>query len=114
MAKKAVHRVGNGEAIGKPKPRARVFDWRTFDPAMIADDGAAPLAEELSTYRDRLKELLRRKGSYVLIKGRKVVGIFPLREQALRAAVHRFGGEPVLVKQIVAKEPVHELGHGST
>jgi hypothetical protein len=114
MAKKTVNRVGNGKALGKPKPRARIFDWRTFDPTMIADDGAAPLAEELSTYRDRLNELLRRKGCYVLIKGRKVVGIFRAREQALRAAVHRFGDEPVLVKQIVAKERIRELGHGST
>jgi hypothetical protein len=65
----------------------------------------------LVTYRDRLPELLADEGRYVLIKGRSVIGLFDDREEALREAVSRFRAEPVLVKQIRAREPIHEIGH---
>lgn len=68
------------------------------------------MAVHLVTYRDHLKELLRDKGKYVLIKGHDVIGIYEDEDTALREAVARFQDQPVLVKQIVAKEPVHTLG----
>src|SRR4051794_13292411 len=111
MAKKRAERVKDAGSSGERGPSARIFDWRRFDPAMIADDGAASLADELATYHDRLQELLRHEGQYVLIKGHEVIGIYPDREQALHEAVDRFRTEPVLVKQIVAREPVRQLGH---
>ena len=67
---------------------------------------------KLITYKDHLEELLERKGDYVLIKGRQVIGIFADRQEAIEKAVDLFGGEPVLVKQIVVKEPIHTLGGG--
>ena len=91
------------------KPAARLFDWSRFDPAMLAGDGGPSLVEELTTYRDRLPELLAREGAYVVIKGRDCT-ILEDRDAALRYAVEHYGAEPVLVKKIVAQEPVRGLG----
>jgi hypothetical protein len=91
------------------KPMARLFDWSKFAPSMIASEGRPSLVEELTTYRDRLPELLQREGSYVVIKGRDYE-ILDDRDAALRYAVEHYGSEPVLVKKIVAKEPVRGLG----
>lgn len=93
-----------GQAPGVP-----VFDWSTFDPSMIPPGGR--FADELTTYRDRLPELLAREGEYVVIKGRDVVGIFPTRQGAIREAIGEFGDQPALVKKIVAREPLAVLGH---
>jgi hypothetical protein len=91
------------------KPAARVFDWSQFDPSMIASDGRPSLVEELTTYRDRLPELLQREGAYVVISGRDYK-IFDDREAALQYAVQHNGSTPVMVKQIVANESVRGLG----
>jgi len=92
------------------RPKARLFDWRKYDPSMSLRNGTARLADELVTYRDRLQQLLKDEGRYVLIKGHEVVGIYDSREEALQHAVDRFRDAPVLVKRIVAKEPVCDLG----
>jgi hypothetical protein len=86
----------------------RFLNWHTLDPSPLK--GAGVLVDELTTYREHLKELLEREGDYVLIKGRQVIGVFADREQAVDKAVDLFGGEPVLVKKIVAKEPIHMIG----
>ena len=39
-----------------------------------------------------------------------IVGIFSDRDEALQQAVDRFRDTPVLIKQIVAKEPVVTFG----
>jgi hypothetical protein len=110
MRKKATERVNGKEETRKRRPQPRFINWRTFDPTK--DEGDRTLLEELITYKDHLEELLKRKGDYVLIKGRQVVGIFSEREQAVERAYDLFGGQPALVKQIVAKEPIHTLGGG--
>lgn len=109
MAKKANDRVQS--KAPKRSQRPRLFDWRTFDPAMIPDDGAPSFVKELTTYRDRLPELLEHEGEYVVIKGHEIIGFYPERVRALYEAASRFGNEPVLVKQVVAKEPVGTIGH---
>jgi hypothetical protein len=86
------------------------MDRRTFDPSTVRGTHAAELAEQLVTYRDNLEELLRHKGKYVLIRGREIIGIYIDEQDALREAAGRFGSEPVLVKQIVAKEPLFTMG----
>jgi hypothetical protein len=68
------------------------------------------LLEELITYKDHLDELLQRKGDYVLIKGRRIIGIFTDRQDAIEKAVALFGTEPALIKRIVAREPIITLG----
>ncbi len=91
------------------KPAARLFDWRKFEPSMVKGDDGPSLVEELTTYRDRLAELLEHEGCYVVIKGREYQ-ILPDREAALEYAMKRYWPEPALVQQIVAKQPFDTLG----
>ncbi len=108
MRKKPIERV-NGEGGAKtPRSQARFRNWRTFDPSKVVGD--LTLIEELTTYRDHLDELLKRKGDYVLIKGQRIIGIFADRQEAIEKAYDLFAEEPALVKQIVARERIHSLG----
>ena len=92
------------------KPAVRLFDWRKFDPSMVVtSDGRPSLVEEFTTYRDRLPELLRHEGAYVVIKGQEYK-ILPDREAALEYALKRYWPEPALVQKIVAKQPFDTLG----
>jgi hypothetical protein len=91
------------------KPVARLFDRSRFDPAMVKSDGRPSLVEELTTYRDRLPELLRHERAYVIIKGQEYK-ILPDREAALESALKRYWPEPALVQKIVAKQPFGTLG----
>jgi hypothetical protein len=109
--KRAMEQVVRGEAPRDGRPQAEDFDWRTFDPAMLRGEADAPLATELVTYRDRLDELLRHKGQYVLIKGPVVAGFFRDRRSAVAATIAAYGPGPVLIKKIVEREPVHRIGH---
>jgi hypothetical protein len=96
----------------KPRTRklaVRYFDWSKFDPSMVKSDGRPSLVEELTTYRDRLPELLEHEGAYVVIKGQDYK-ILPDREAALEYAMKRYWPEPALVQQIVAKQPFDTLG----
>ena len=90
-------------------PSGDFFDWRTFEPSMLEGGTKAPLATELTTYRDRLDELLQHKGEYVVIKGREIAGFFRNR----RSAVEAYGPVPCLVRKVVEKEPIHRIGHAS-
>ena len=103
-------KAGESGESGPVMPRREYFDWRTFDPA-IHLQADTPMAEELATYGEHLGELLPHEGQYVLIKGREIVGIFPTMREALDEAVDRFGGEPAMVMQIAALEPIEVLGH---
>jgi len=109
-SKKPIKRTRNSGEERPPHPKPRLFDWSKYDPAMAQQDNGDTLADELVTYRDRLKDLLKNKGEFVLIKGREVVGIYESRDDALKQAVNRFQDAPVLIKQIVAKEAVRDFG----
>ncbi len=86
----------------------RSFDWRDFRPEML--QGQSTFAVELTTYRDHLDSLLADSGKYVVIKGRDIIGIHNDFDEAVEAAF-QFVPEPVLVKQIVEREPIREVGH---
>jgi len=101
-AKKSPRRADHHRATKPRLPKQEYMDWRTFDPSTVRGTNAAELAEQLVTYRDHLDELLRHEGKYVVIKGREIVGIYADRDKALIEAATRFGGEPAMVKQIVA------------
>jgi len=79
MAKKPIQPKRSNGASKRGKPKVELFDWRKFDPSMIKVDSGARLTDELTTYRDRLDELLQNKGKYVVIKGCSVVGIYEAR-----------------------------------
>jgi hypothetical protein len=108
-----VERGVHGEAAGDGGSQGDFFDWRTFKPSMLEGGAKAPLAAELTTYRERLDDLLQHKGQYVVIKGREVAGFFRGRRSAVEAAVAKYGRGPFLVKKIVEKEPIWRIGNAS-
>jgi hypothetical protein len=65
-----------------------------------------PLERELTTYREKLPELVQHEGKYVLIHGEEVVDTFATYEDALKQGYKQFGLEPFLVKQIQTAERV--------
>lgn len=69
-----------------------------------------PLAEELRTYEAHLPAWADREGQFVLIRGREILGLFPRHEQALEAGYDQVGSGPFLVKQVLAHEPIYQLG----
>ncbi len=72
----------------------------------VRKDPVAEIAQEIATYRSRLPELLAHEGQFVLIKGDQVIGFFEDDSEAIREGRRRFGLVPILVKQIMAIEPV--------
>ena len=68
------------------------INWRDFEPSWLPGGEQAPLAFELLTYRDRLDELLRHEGQYVVMKGKSVLGYYRDRATALAAAFKEYGG----------------------
>ena len=102
-------------STGKPTPAAPAspgfIDWRDFDPSWLPGGEQAPLATELVTYRDHLDELLKHKGRFVVIRGQSILGYYRDRRAALAAAYDEYGAIPVLVKQVVEREPVRRLGN---
>jgi hypothetical protein len=65
-----------------------------------------PYEEELATYLEKLPELLADAGSYAVIRGRELLGVYGTYEDALKAGYARYGVAPFLVKQINAVEQV--------
>ena len=65
-----------------------------------------PLERESATYREKLPELSKHEGRYVLIHGTDVVDTFASYEDALRQGYRQFGLQPFLVKQIQSSELV--------
>jgi hypothetical protein len=92
------------------KPKVEYFHWSKFDPSMVTERKGQPsLIEELTTYRDRLPELLQHEGAYVVIKG-KTCKILPDRDSALEYSLKQYWPEHALVMKIVAKQIVGSLG----
>ena len=106
MSHKPIGTIRSSQARRRRSPR--VIDWLKTDPSKI--QGQDALSEEMTTYAVQIRELLKRRGQYVVIKGSEVIGVFPDRETAAEAAVERFGTAAVLIKQIVPSEPVRSLG----
>jgi hypothetical protein len=69
-----------------------------------------PLADEVRTYEAHLPEWTDREGQYVLIRGGDVLGFYSRHDEALEAGYARFGNTSFLVKQVLAHEPVYQLG----
>jgi len=65
-----------------------------------------PLEQESATYREKLPELAKHEGRYVLIHAAEVIDTFASYEDALRQGYRQFGLQPFLVKQIQSSELV--------
>ena len=64
------------------------------------------LERESATYGEKLPELLKHEGRYVLIHAADVIGPFASYEDALRRGYREFGLQPFLVKRIQSSEPI--------
>ncbi|HEX6747061.1 MAG TPA: hypothetical protein VF092_07155 [Longimicrobium sp.] len=64
------------------------------------------LEQEVATYRERLPDLAREEGRWVLIHGSEVVDTFASYDDALRQGYRQFGLQAFLVKQIQTSELV--------
>jgi hypothetical protein len=106
VMKKVVERVRSSRK--NQVASAGMFNRREFNPAMLG--GNDRLAVELTTYRDNLDVLLRKRGMYVVIEGPRIQGVYRDHRSAMKVAF-RFAPRPVLVKKIVEEEPVREIGH---
>jgi len=68
----------------------------------------SPLAEEWDFYRREVGRLLAEglEGKHVLIKGEAIIGIWDTHEQAYEVALQKYLRQPVLIKQVLTREPV--------
>lgn len=66
---------------------------------------ASLLDQELKTYEaEKLRLLGESQGSFVLIKGTDVKGVFSSEDDAISAGYREFGNTPFLVKAILEDE----------
>ena len=71
------------------------------EPATDDPQAGWPLAAELATYEANRAELVREAdGSYVLIKGTEIIGIYSTAGEAYQEAVERFGMGPFMIREI--------------
>ena len=64
------------------------------------------LEKELETYKNKLPELKKDEGKFVLIKGADVIDTFTSYEDAIKEGYKQFKLEPFLVKQIHSIERI--------
>jgi hypothetical protein len=63
---------------------------------------------EREVYRREVGRLIAEghEGKWLLIKGEEIIGLFDTEDQALDIRAQRFFRQPVLVQQILSREPV--------
>jgi hypothetical protein len=73
----------------------------------------SPTATEWNMYRRTVGRLLAEghEGKWLLIKGEEIVGIWATLAEADAIRSERFLGQAVLLKQILAQEPVLRIGY---
>lgn len=68
------------------------------------------LLREENYYLSKKEELLQEyDGQFIIIKSEDIRGPFPTWEEAFRAGIKEFGNIPMLIKQVVRKEPTIRL-----
>ena len=74
----------------------------------LPEDKDGPIATEWNLYRQEVGRLLAtgHEGRWVLIKGSEIIGIWDSREEAKDVALQRYLLQPVLIRQILAQEPL--------
>jgi len=81
----------------------------TIDYSELPEDTSDnPIARDWNCYRREVGRLLAdgHEVKWVLIKGEEVVGIWATREEAKKVAVERFLMQPVLISQVLRREPI--------
>jgi hypothetical protein len=72
------------------------------------DTPDSPITREWNLYRREVGRLLAQghEGKWVLIKGEEIIGIWESRDQAKAVALERYFMQPVLIRQVLTREPV--------
>ncbi len=68
----------------------------------------SPITTEWNVYRREVARLLAEghEGKWIMIKGDQIIGIWNTQEEVDRVRIERYLMQPVLLKQILAREPV--------
>jgi hypothetical protein len=72
------------------------------------DTSDSPIAGEWNYYRREAGRLLAEgyEGQWVLLKGEKIIGIWATQEEAYEVALQKYPMQPVLIHQVLTREPV--------
>jgi hypothetical protein len=73
----------------------------------------SPITTEWNFYRRIVGRLLSEghEGKWLLIKNEDIVGIWDTEAAANTVRLERFSTQPVLMKQILAREPILRIGY---
>ena len=73
----------------------------------------SPIATEWNFYRRIIGQLLAEghEGKWLLIKNEEIIGIWDTQAGADAVRLERFLMQPVLMKQILAREPILRIGY---
>jgi hypothetical protein len=85
----------------------------TNPPKALPDvPGDSAIVTEWNYYRRMIARLLAEghEGKWLLIKNEEIVGVWDTEAEANRIRVERFPLQPVLVKQILTREPTLRIG----
>jgi hypothetical protein len=90
-----------------PRPERSTIDYTELAEA----PSDSPIATEWNFYRRQVARLLAEghEGRWVLIQGEQIVGIWDTLEQANEGQASL--SEPVVVKQILKREPLLRIGY---
>jgi hypothetical protein len=91
------------------QPRAASLQQQTIHYTELPEGSAdSPIAREWNVYRREVGRLLAEghEGKWVLIKGEEIIGIWDSRDEARAVALERYLMQPVLIHQVLTREPV--------
>ena len=97
------------EAVARgPVPPRTPGEQQTIPCSELPEDTDGPIAREWNLYRREVGRLLAEghEGRWVLIKGDEIVGIWDSGAEAQALAQQRYLMQPVLLRQILAREPL--------
>jgi hypothetical protein len=94
---------------GRPPPPPTSREPPTIHYTELPDGAPdSPFKTEWDFYRRTVGRFLAEghEGKWLLIKGEEIVGMWDTEEEANQVRVQRFLMEPVLMKQILTREPI--------
>jgi hypothetical protein len=98
----------------RPSEASRLPERPTIHYTQLPDGPPdSPIATEWSCYRRIIGRLLAEghEGKWLLIKNEEIVGIWDTEAEADTVRLERFLGQPVLIKQVLAREPILRIGY---
>ena len=96
------------ECLSERKPLVFPAQQQTIHYTELPENNDSPIATEWNLYRREAGRLLAEghEGRWVLLKGEQIIGIWDTEVEARAVAVERYLMQPVLIHQILTREPV--------